>query len=631
MLKQTSPYRQMLVLILVFWFCFSGRLFSQTEIIDFKSDQWVLKNAEMVQFEDQECLIGYAYLKDVEFENGVIEVDLQVTGSRSYPGIVFRMQSEENYENIYIRPHRAGLYPDAIQYTPVINGIAGWQLYHGDGFTNSARFPANQWMHLKIEIDGTQARLFIDDLVQPALVIHHLQHGKSKGTIGVSGPRDKSAFFANFKYSTDHTPQFEPAPLIETPPGIFQEWYLSPAFKLSQIDIERYPTETELSAIQWQAVTSAPSGLVDVAHFVKRTGREPDCVWAKTNIYADTPGVKKINFGYSDAVSIFLNGQILFFGNSAYQHRDRSFLGIVGFNDALYLPLKKGENELLFMLAESFGGWGFMCQDGMAVFEHQSVKKVWETTADLLIPESIVYDPKRDRLYISNYDAYQRSTPEEKQFISKVTPAGEIEELKWVTGLNQPTGLTIFKDNLYVVERSNLVQIDLKTGHIQKRFPIPQARFVNDIVADKSGNLYISDSRTNVIYRFHNGQCEEWCTSAEIQQPNGLQLVDNALVVGNNGDKCLKAINLSTKAIKTMVQLGAGIIDGIQSDNQGNLLVSHWEGRLYQITPAGQITKILDTTVPGRNSADFEYIKSKNLIIIPTFGDNRVVAYQLTE
>jgi hypothetical protein len=71
--------------------------------------------------------------------------------------------------------------------------------------------------------------------------------------------------------------------------------------------------------------------------------------------------VKKLELGYSDDVSVFLNGAILFRGRSAQNFRDPGFLGIVNVeNDAVYLPLKKGSNELLLAVSELGGGWGFI-------------------------------------------------------------------------------------------------------------------------------------------------------------------------------------------------------------------------------------------------------------------------------
>jgi hypothetical protein len=58
-----------------------------------------------------------------------------------------------------------------------------------------------------------------------------------------------------------------------------------------------------------------------------------------------------------------LNGKILYRGRSAQGFRDPGFLGIVNpENDAAYLPLKKGRNELMLALSELGGGWGFICR-----------------------------------------------------------------------------------------------------------------------------------------------------------------------------------------------------------------------------------------------------------------------------
>ncbi len=91
----------------------------------------------------------------------------------------------------------------------------------------------------------------------------------------------------------------------------------------------------------------------------------------------------KMNLGYSDEVSVYLNGTPLFHGASAYRQRDPSFLGIVGLFDAVYLPLKKGENELTLLLTETMGGWGFVVQDATAVYEAPGVAEAWTAPDEL--------------------------------------------------------------------------------------------------------------------------------------------------------------------------------------------------------------------------------------------------------
>jgi len=49
------------------------------------------------------------------------------------------------------------------------------------------------------------------------------------------------------------------------------------------------------------------------------------------------------------------------------------------------------------------------------------------------------------------------------------------------------------------------------------------------------------------------------------------------------------------------------------------------------VTASGKINVLIDTTASKINSADLGYIKSRRLLLIPTFFDNRVVAYKVEE
>jgi hypothetical protein len=99
--------------------------------------------------------------------------------------------------------------------------------------------------------------------------------------------------------------------------------------------------------------------------FSKRLDPQPGMkvVYARTTIESDREQMKKLSIGYSDDVSVFLNGHILFRGRSAQKFRDPAFLGIVSpENDAVYLPLRKGRNDLMLAVSELGGGWGFICR-----------------------------------------------------------------------------------------------------------------------------------------------------------------------------------------------------------------------------------------------------------------------------
>jgi hypothetical protein len=84
-------------------------------------------------------------------------------------------------------------------------------------------------------------------------------------------------------------------------------------------------------------------------------------VYARTRIEVDRDQVGKLEIGYSDEVGVFLNGQVIYRGRSAQNFRDPDFLGIMSADhDAVFLPLKKGANELILAVGELGGGWGFI-------------------------------------------------------------------------------------------------------------------------------------------------------------------------------------------------------------------------------------------------------------------------------
>jgi len=606
---------------------------SQTEIIPFDSPRWQLVNAQPIDYLGQKAMMGTAFLKETEFTDGVIEFDLAVTGARSYPGLVFRSQADGSWERIYIRPHRSGslapsLYPDVLQYVSAYNRVDSWQFYNGEGMTAGAVIPLNRWFHVKIEVSGTQARLFLDNAQEPALLVHELKQGLRKGGLGLMGPMDGSAYFANFSCHSDSALVFAPPPPAYPVPGVIAVWEISQPFNALQLDMEKTAEQQGLNKLEWKAVSAATDGLVDISRFYPRSG-QPDAVYARTVIQSDEDKIFKLNLGYSDYVSVFLDSRLVFSGASPYGGRDPSFLGIVGFFDSVFLPLKKGANELLLTVVETSAGWGFKAQDGNAVFAAPAVARTWETSRQLRLPESAVYDPKTKAIYVSNNDGYNRSQEQGKQFIAKIGLDGRIEKLEWLGGMKNPTGLAVYKNRLFAVEARSLVEIDIATAQLLKRTDVPGAIMLNDIAIDPGGTIYISDFRKGVIFKFSKGKFEEWLSGAEISRPNGVSVFKNKLFWGNCGDNKLKMTDLVSKKITTIAALGPGIIDGVLVEASGQILVSQNEGRFFRISPSGQVNLLLDTTVIGQNLADFTLIPEHNLVIFPTWLDCRVTAFRL--
>jgi hypothetical protein len=75
----------------------------------------------------------------------------------------------------------------------------------------------------------------------------------------------------------------------------------------------------------------------------------------------ETARTVPLDLGFSDIATVFLNGAPLFTGDDSYAFDRPRREGLIGFDQArIYLPLKRGDNELAVLVRDSFGGWGLM-------------------------------------------------------------------------------------------------------------------------------------------------------------------------------------------------------------------------------------------------------------------------------
>jgi hypothetical protein len=312
-------------------------------------------------------------VKDFEMRDGVIDVDIATPAIRGFFGIQFRLANGgADGEWVHLRQHKSGL-PDAMQYTPVLSGGANWQIYNGTGFTGAVDIPKDVWFHVRLEVAGAQAKLYVKDMEKPALVMTDLKSGVQKGLVALH-VLTGAAYFSSFELRETPAAPWErhPPPM---PADTLTKWSLSPSFDAQARNLERPLSPSEREAMKWQDVEAESPGFVviEAPHlrvtfandFSKRLEPQPGMkvVYARTTIPSDRDQVKRLSIGYSDDVSVFLNDKILYRGRSAQYFRDPGFLGIVNpENDAVYLPLKKGSNELMLAVSELGGGWGFICR-----------------------------------------------------------------------------------------------------------------------------------------------------------------------------------------------------------------------------------------------------------------------------
>jgi hypothetical protein len=343
------------------------------------SPRWEFEGeARVSEYQGRKSILldgGGATIKDFELRDGVIDVDVATPATRGFFGIQFRIDGA-NGEWVYLRQHKSGL-PDAMQYTPVLNTGLNWQLFNGPGFTGAVDISKNEWFHLRLEIAGAQAKLYVKDMQKPALTMTDLKTGIQKGQIALADLIGET-HFSNFEVRETPPVAWE-RHLPPMPPNTLIKWSISPDYDALTRNLEQPLTASERNSIQWQDVEAEPPGLVVLyryrqaphprvtfqADFSTRLQPQPGMkvLYARTTVDSDRDQIKKLYIGYSDEVSVFLNDQIYYRGRSAQAFRDPGFLGIVNpENDAVYLPLKKGRNELLLAVSELGGGWGFICR-----------------------------------------------------------------------------------------------------------------------------------------------------------------------------------------------------------------------------------------------------------------------------
>jgi len=256
-----------------------------------------------------------------------------------------------------------------------------------------------------------------------------------------------------------------------------------------------------------------------------------------------------------------------------------------------------------------------------------NLEEVWSTDTVFRVPESVCYDPVRKVIYVSNIDG-DPSTVDGNGFISKLQPDGTLIELEWIKDLNAPKGMGIFKNFLYVTDISRVLVINVEESKVVEGYDIPGASFLNDLTIDENGMVYVSDSDESKIYLIRNGEIETWMEGSPLNGPNGLYAENNQIMVASTGDQQVKKIDRESRMV-TIVTSEIGNGDGIVKDLMGNYVVSDWSGRIFYVLPEGEKTLLIDTRDQHINSADIDLIVDENLLLVPTFLDNRVMAYRL--
>lgn len=289
------------------------------------------------------------------FVDGTIEFDLAPLENGRFFAVDFRYQGFDAYENVYFRPFKSGEF-DALQYAPRINGGSTWQLY--PEFSAAAEYPPDRWTHIRLEVSGALLEVFVGDAKEPTLRVPRLRGEVDGGGVVVwarvnNGPKQWAAAVSNFRV-TPRNPTSLEGEVGEPPKGFLTAWQLA-----EEVHDAKDPVLALPALSGWKSVGVEESGLVNLNRRLARS-RGRKTAYLRTTIHADAAESKLLHLGYSDDVTVFLNGNALYAGRNGWESRYPGFLGLLDPNlETVALRLNPGDNELIIAVTDDQRfGWG---------------------------------------------------------------------------------------------------------------------------------------------------------------------------------------------------------------------------------------------------------------------------------
>lgn len=304
---------------------------------------------------------GRVWRDDLRFGDGVIEFDVAFEERTGFIGPMWRAERDDRFEELYLRSHLSGK-PDAVQYTPVENGLSAWQIFSDANSAVAVELNYSDWNRVKIVVQGDTADFYFN-ADTPALHIPDLKTDIASGQVGlrVSGPDGAFAYFSDISFRPLNDGEGVAGTAKETPElpsGLIKEWAVSTPFSEDTVrDALKLSGDMD-DDLNWSKLTVETNGIANLAR-LSGIDDGADTAFVRMSVRSDKNQMKELRFGYSDRVRIYLNGKRIYFGNAGWRVRDYRFLGTVGFFDSIGLDLKKGDNELLVAVSETFGGWAW--------------------------------------------------------------------------------------------------------------------------------------------------------------------------------------------------------------------------------------------------------------------------------
>lgn len=272
---------------------------------------------------------------------------------------------------------------------------------------------------------------------------------------------------------------------------------------------------------------------------------------------------------------------------------------------------------------------------GIAAVPAAQAGEIWRASG-FEQPESALFDAANKRIIVSNIVG-NPGAADGNGYLSVLSLDGKIVTQHWTDGMDAPKGMAISGGKLYVADITKVRVVDLASGKLDSSIDVPKAVFLNDMTADSSGKVYVTDMLADTIYRIDGDRPELFVKDAALASPNGIFADGNRLIVASWG-KGIKPdfstaepggllwVDLATKAISPLpgAQKFADL-DGVIAIGDSIYATAYMTGTLYRYHEGGA-PEVIATFKPG--SADIG-TDGKSTIYVPLMNEGAVAALSL--
>jgi hypothetical protein len=155
----------------------------------------------------------FAILDGSDFTNGTIEIQVAGApkpgaseGARGFIGVSFRTGPKGEWADMfYLRPTN-GRVDDQLRRNHAVQYASDpeypWHRLREETpgvYESYADMEAGAWTRMKIEVEGTKARLYVNGAPQPCLIVNDIKHGERSGKIALWAHVETDAYFGEIR------------------------------------------------------------------------------------------------------------------------------------------------------------------------------------------------------------------------------------------------------------------------------------------------------------------------------------------------------------------------------------------------------------------------------------------------